>query len=218
MEQYIHLLIARPDDFTPDRASLAAFGRSLLQHCVVPAADRIAVSAPTGKSRSLTNPLTGQEVILPSYAHQSLTELDQFVAATEGLANYCLHLEGIGRPALPPIPIDFADPYSIAVRCHVTAVPHSTSSPYDDEISQQLIQYDRPCPDPVDCGYFTDPTTNETVEVVDAGRARFWIEFELGKWLFPSVKRNNLSILNSEIVALADRQFGITFAQGCHYF
>jgi hypothetical protein len=219
MEQYIHLLIARPDDFAPLRQQIAAFCQSLIDHRVLPNVDRLSVSTPSGQVRTVTNPFTGEPYSFPTYAHQRLQKLDEFEAAANGLANYCLHLEGDGTPDIPPVPIDSPDPYSIAVRCHVTAVPYSTSSIYDnDNYTAQYVQFNRPCEDSVPFGYFTAPTSHETVEVADAGRARFWIEFELGKWLFPSVKRNNLSILNPTILKWAERDFGIQFAQGCHYF
>jgi len=219
MEQYIHLLIARPDDFVPTRSMIATFCQSLIDHRVVPTVEILSVSTPSGKVRTLTNPFNGEAVSIPQYAHQRLKELSELEAASDRLNNFCLHLEGSGTPAVHPIPIDVEIPYSVAVRCHVTAEPHSTSSLYDDEeTAARLIQYDRPCADAIPCGYFTAPTSNETVEVADAGRARFWVEFELGKWLFPSVKENNLSILNPTILKWAERDFGIEFAQGCHYF
>lgn len=218
MEQYIHLLIARPDDFVPLRSSITSLCQKLLEKCVVPNFNRLYVGAPSGKVRTVKNPFTGEMVSFPMYAHQRLNDLAKFETACHGLDNYCLHLEGEGRPETPPVPIAFADPYSVVVRCHVTAVPHSTSAPADDELSQQLVQYDQPCDEPAPLGYFTDPTSKETIEVPGAGRAQFWIEFELGKWLFPEAIDGNLELLNPAIVRWAESEFGVPFAQGCHYF
>jgi hypothetical protein len=219
MEQYIHLLIAKPDDFAPQRQQLAAFCQSLVDQRVVPNVDRLSVSTPSGQVRTVKNPFTGEEVSFPMYAHQRLQVLEEFEAASQNLGNYCLHLAGEGTPEIHPLPIASREPYSIAVRCHVTAVPHSTSSLYDDDLnSAQLVPYDRPCPEPIPFGYFTDPTTRNTIEVPDAGRARFWIEFELGKFLIPKVTNGNLSLLNPQIIAWAESQFGVPFTHGCHYF
>jgi hypothetical protein len=218
MEQYIHLLIARPDDFVPSRPSITSFCQTLVEKCVVPNVNRLSVSTPSGKVRTVNNPFTGEMVSFPMYAHQRLEDLAKFEAASHGLANYCLHLEGEGRPEIPPVPISFEDPYSVVVRCHVTAVPHSTSAPVDDELSQQLVQYDQPCDESTPFGYFTDPTSNKTIEVADAGRAQFWMEFELGKSLFPETVDGNLELLNPAIVRWAESEFGVPFAQGCHYF
>lgn len=218
MEQYIHLLIARPDEFVPTRPSIAAFCETLVKKGVVPSVNRLSVSAPTNKVKTVKNPFTGEMVSFPMYAHQRLDDLAQLEAASHGLANYCLHVEGEGRPDTPPVPISTQEPYSVVVRCHVTAVPHSTSAPSDDELSQQLVQYDQPCSEPAPLGYFTDPTSSKTIEVPDGGRAQFWIEFELGKWLFPETVDGNLELLNPAIVRWAETEFGVPFAQGCHYF
>jgi hypothetical protein len=216
VEQYIHLLIARSDDFVPERSKLIEFCQRLIDNEVVPNAKGFSVSTPADQVRTMTNPFTGETVTFPTYAHQRLKSLSEFEAASAALANYCLHFEGMCRPELPPIPITTDDPYAVTIRCHVTAVPHSTSSIYDDYDS--ISRYDRPCPEAVSHGHFTDATTGETVEVPDGGRARFWIEFELGKWLFPSVKNGNLEVLHPRIIEWAQTSFGVPFAQGCHYF
>jgi hypothetical protein len=57
----------------------------------------------------------------------------------------------------------------------------------------------------------------EVIEVAGAGCARFWVEFELGKSLFPPFDRGDLEFLDPGIVAGAERLFGVGFAQGCHW-
>ena len=219
MEQYVHLLIAKPDHFVPTPTSIVAFCQSLVDERVVPDVDLISVSVPTNKVKTITNPFTQELITFPIFAHQRLTNLTEFDAASQDLANYCLHLGGTGTPDSPPLEIQCDEPYSLTVRCHVTSTPHGTSAPYDEDPSTgPLAGYDRPCADPAPIGHFTHPTTKNTIEVPEAGRARFWIEFELGKWLFPIADDDHVNILNPMVVKRAEHHFGVSFAQGCHYF
>ncbi len=220
MEQYIHLLIARPDSFAPTSAQIKSFSESMLAFRIVTQLETVSLRTPSDKVRTGTNPFTGKTVSIPISNHLHLENLGDFEAAAKGLIDYCLDIEGSGFPETAPVPISFKDAYTIAIRCNACSVPRSTSDICDDEQSSslQLVAYNKPCPEPTAFGYFTDPTTRKTIKVADAGRARFWIEFELGKWLIPIIKNGNLEILNPEIVACAESDFDVTFAQGCTYF
>jgi hypothetical protein len=65
-------------------------------------------------------------------------------------------------------------------------------------------------------GYFHNPHTMEIIKVPQAGCSRFWIQFELGKFLCPAVN-NSLELLNPAIVKEAKNVFGIEFVQGCYW-
>jgi hypothetical protein len=77
--------------------------------------------------------------------------------------------------------------------------------------------YNTPCLEPPNVGYFTDIHTFKPIEVPEGGYARFWIQFELGKFLFPEIRNGNLDLLNPLVVAEAEKVFGIEFVQGCHW-
>jgi hypothetical protein len=218
MEQYLHLLIARPDDFVPEPHQIKAFFEKLFEHQVVPNVESISVSTQSDKIRTGKNPVTGETVYFPILNVKKLKDISELDYSTTGLSDLSFVVSGQGRPSMPPIAIDFAEPYSLTASCNVKSVPHSTSGAYNENGLISPFQFNKPCPDPTPMGYFTDPTTNATVEVSDAGRARFWVEFELGKWLFPTVHNGDLEILNPTIVVWAERDFGIKFAQGCRYF
>lgn len=210
------MLIARPDNFVPKPEQISAFLAAMIQLRVVPEVEKICLSTPSSKVRTGTNPFTGETVSFPMNDFKYLQGVSEIPSAAKGISDYSVAVEGTGRPAVPPIPIDFADRYAIAIACRVSSVPRSTSDIYDD--TQNQAQFNKPCLEPMPYGHFTDPNTHEILKVGDAGRAQFWVEFELGKWLFPSVENGNLEILHPTILERAESEFGIQFAQGCHYY
>ena len=61
-------------------------------------------------------------------------------------------------------------------------------------------------------GVFTQPWTGERVEVAEAGSARFWIEFEFGKWLLPKMN-DSFDVLRPELMTAIQSCFGMRFVQ-----
>jgi hypothetical protein len=61
-------------------------------------------------------------------------------------------------------------------------------------------------------GVFTHPWTGNRVEVANAGGARFWIEFEFGKWVFPEMT-DNFDVLRPDLVEVTESCFGARFVQ-----
>jgi hypothetical protein len=219
VEQYIHMLIARDDNFVPRPAQVSAFVAAMVQLQVIPELEKMYVRTPSTKVRTGTNPFTGETVSFPMRDFTYLKDPAEITSAVNGKNDYDAAIEGIGRPTLPPINITLTDPYAIAISCRVTSEPRSTSGVYSEETTaQHPVPFNKPCPELAPYGYFTDPTTSEIIKVADAGRAQFWIEFELGKWLFPTLENGNLEIINPMILACAAKEFGISFAQGCHYY
>lgn len=66
-------------------------------------------------------------------------------------------------------------------------------------------------------GIFPNPWTGEVIEVADAGCARFWIEFEFGKFIYPKIT-DNLEVMNPVVVSGAEQTFLTGFAQGCRFW
>jgi hypothetical protein len=224
MEQYIHLLIARDDDYVPTSKQVADYLAAMIEVRLVPRVESIKVTTPSDKVRTGVNPFTGETVTLPTWNVQRLKNASEIAFAAEEWSEYGTYVSGNGRPSIPPFSVAFGkpykdEPYAISVACQICAQPRSTSSVYDDdETSGRLTQFRAPSPKPAPCGYFTDPTSGATVEVTNAGRARFWIEIELGKWLFPVTKDNNLEILNPTLLDTTNSIFGTSFVQGCTYY
>jgi hypothetical protein len=66
-------------------------------------------------------------------------------------------------------------------------------------------------------GIFPNPWTGEAIEVADAGCARFWIEFEFGKFIYPEVS-GSFDVMSPAIVQDIEQCFGTKFVQGCRFW
>ena len=123
-----------------------------------------------------------------------------------------------GRPRLPPLSIDFADDYNVAVSCHVRSKSVSTSDLHDEKpTNRKAVRFGEECSPKVRAGLYSHPETLDVIEVPKAGCARFWVKFELGKFLFPKIQGSDLEILNPKVVTLATECFGQEFVQGCYW-
>jgi hypothetical protein len=67
-----------------------------------------------------------------------------------------------------------------------------------------------------DAGIFSNPWTGSAIEVAGAGCARFWIEFEFGKFVLPRIE-DRLDLLSPAVVNLAEDCFKSGFIQGCRF-
>jgi hypothetical protein len=85
----------------------------------------------------------------------------------------------------------------------------------EDEIPR-IVPHGKSCASTDRRGFFSNPRTLETIEVPEAGCARLWVEFALGKWLIPKV-HNSLDLLPLSIVQAAEQIFDVRFSQGCHW-
>ncbi|HVX14139.1 MAG TPA: hypothetical protein VHC22_23335 [Pirellulales bacterium] len=219
MMQYTHTLIAQPRDFSPYPTQVSRWYRALEQVGAAPFGATIRGRTPSGQTRLTTNPFTGKqrESILFDYlSFESLHEMTGRIAA---LGNYAVTIAGQGPPVVAPMQVEFDgqrydDRYDYAVRCLVHAEPVTTSDPHDD--SGAAMRHGGPCVQEHDVGVFRSPTTWDIIEVVGGGRARFWIEFEFGKGLFPTVGRT-LDLLDHRIVDIAVEVFNTEFVQGCRW-
>ena len=61
-------------------------------------------------------------------------------------------------------------------------------------------------------GVFTHPCTGNKVEVPGAGRARFWIELEFGKFIIPKMT-DSFDLLRQDFVKAVEECFGARFIQ-----
>src|SRR5262249_40261027 len=141
--------------------------------------------------------------------------LEEFERGAAKLPDYEIVVHGEGRPRLPPLLIDCDGPYFVGVTCYVSSILRSTSDSHEEAAGdRRFAPYGKSFESSDMTGVFCDPRTGQTIEIPDAGAARFWIEFELGKFLFPEIAGANLDVLNSEVVAAADKCFGVRFVQG----
>jgi hypothetical protein len=209
--QYSHLLIATPLDYAPRASDIARFFRALALLGAAPMREKSEVRKGTGQVRKLWHPFRQQEIALPIYDHvrlQSMAECERVIGA---LSDYSVTMAGVGPPARPPLVLNFDGEYSLAVRCHVRPTPVVMSQPHEEWGREPEPQIDFK-EDP-DTATFRSPTTGRVFKLPGAGFARFWIEFELGKFLFPEV-HDTLDLLDPAIVNAAVEVFQTHFTQG----
>ena len=124
----------------------------------------------------------------------------------------------MGRPKTAPLPIIFDGPYHASITCIVGQLLRSTSDLHEESgVKMPTTPYKKPCPAELTVGLFSNPHNLEVIEVVDAGCAKFWLEFGIGKNLFPPIERGDLAILNPTIVQIVEAEFGVGFVQGCYW-
>lgn len=215
-ERYMHTLIPRSKHFIPSAMQVQMFLQEVLSLGVVPAPQTIILRTPSGKTRTVINPLTGEPQALEISSQTDLRDVEEIREAIRDLRDLQLEIAGCGRPKVPPLPVAFGDPYYVTVTVRVSSRLRSTSNLHSC-VDEQAIAYGKPCDTIQPIGYFTNPQTGETIEVPDAGCACFWIEVELGKLLFPEIENGNLEILAPEIVSTGTAAFDVPFAQGCRW-
>jgi hypothetical protein len=219
-EQYVHTLIAKDTQYAPTPEQIIRFCEGLSALGAAPLNPKLSLTKPSGRVRSFTNPLTGETKSIPANDRVTLESTASLVSTIGTLQQYFVALEGKGPPALPPFALylndaPFTESYGFIVRCRLRSEPVSMSDLAGEQTGDEVPSFGEPCGVPHATGLFRHPVTNERIEVANAGCARFWLEFEFGKWLLPKIA-NSLNILDSTIVGLTNDSFGLGFAQGCH--
>jgi hypothetical protein len=213
--RYMQMLIPTSPEFVPTPAQVQAFLAAVVKRGVIPEPSEIVASTPSTKTRKVRNRVTGEIVELPLKDQHLLPNVDAVAAAVAEVTDYYASASGMGRPANPPMPLDVEEPYYMGVWCRVSPVLRSTSDLHDESDAPFEVPFHgTPCESVLDTGYFSNPHTLEIIKVPHAGCAKFWIEFRLGKSLFPAFTEDGVDFLDPEIVAAAKRVFGVAFVQG----
>lgn len=231
MEQYIHTLISVDSEFAPESAQVAAFlGELVSQFGFSPISSQrylpgLVVAKPSGRLRWGTNPLTGEKISIPVPEHLNLSRFEDVPTSIEGSAHYTVAQSGqwVGkdRPVvlLKTDGAPFEDNYICTVRCELRPEAVSTSA-WDIEAGPNtwnIPVFGSECKNAVANGIFPNPWTGDVIEVADAGCARFWVEFEFGKFIYPKVT-DRFEVMSPAIVSGAERCFRTKFAQGCRFW
>lgn len=214
--QYSHLLIPDRADFSPQPAQVVCFleGLAVLGSAPLGATFRVAKSL--GRFRTGSNSITGEKISIPVRDYVSVAAISEVQEELGGLDDYDVIVAGSGPPKIVPFTLytiaqgelsEFKETYGYEVRCCVRSAMVSTCGD---------PPFGSPCRPGEKSGIFRDPTTGAEIEVAGAACARFWIEFQFGKWLLPKIS-SSLSLLHSSIEAKAIKCFGVGFAQGCSW-
>lgn len=215
-EQYWHTLIATDHQFVPNGLQVQEFLQEMVNIGVVPEPITLLGMSPTGKTRTMT--VGGDTFVHDIRARFEIKGLSNVAESIADRREFDVAIRGTGKPLLRPLPITFDGEYTTIVTCRVSDKLRSTSDPHwDFGQTPKAVPYGKPCPDESACGHFVNPHTGEEFEITNAGCSRFWIEFELGKFLFPAIQNGNLELLESAIVDHAMRMFLVSFAQGCRW-
>lgn len=213
MEQYIHTLISVDSDFVPDPAQVASFFDELVsQFKFSPISDR-------------RRWLPGLLVARPSEGLRLSPErFEDIPALIEGSQHYTVTQSGQWGIKDRPVVlfktdgVPYQESYTCIVGCELRPESVSTSA-WDLEAGpnrRNIPAFGSPCKNENRNGIFPNPWTGDAIEVADAGCARFWVEFEFGKFLYPGVN-NSLEVLNPSMVLAAEQCFRTKFAQGCRF-
>ncbi len=232
MEQYIHTLISVDSEFVPDSAQVASFFDELVsQFKFSPISDRqrflpgLVVAKPSGRLRWGTNPMTGKKVSVPEWDRLNPERFEDIPALIEGSEHYTViqsgQWVGKGRPVvlLKTDGVPHEENYICTVRCELRPEAVSTSA-WDLEAGpsrRDIPEFGSVCKNEIRDGIFPNPWTGDVIEVADAGCARFWIEFEFGKFIYPKIT-DSLEVLSPPIVLGAEQCFRTKFAQGCRFW
>lgn len=219
-ENYIHTLIAISKTFTPSPESIATFYSRILEEGVLGSPAEFSLFKPTGEIREFRNPFTGEVITVPRKSCEGVADLGQIRSALDDVTDYKFQAVSTSLPKAPPLPISFAQPYSLTISCVCRPILVSTSDVLGQAVPDvTIVPYDEPCTESdAEWGYFPNLSTGAPTKVAKAGGARFRIEFELGKFLTPEFNgADGFDILNPRVVELAEQSFGTSFVQGCHF-
>ena len=231
MEQYIHTLISVDSEFSPDPAQVVSFFDELVsQFKFSPISGQrflpgLVVAKPSGRLRWGTNPMSGEKISVPEWDRLNLERFEDIPALIEGSHHYTVVQSGqwVGkdRPVVffKTDGVPYEENYICTVRCELRPEPVSTSA-WDVEAgpnTRNVPTFGSACKNAVRDGIFPNPWNGHVIEVADAGCARFWIEFEFGKFIYPKIS-GDFDVLSSPIVSGAEQCFRTKFAQGCRFW
>ena len=232
MEQYIHTLIAFDSGFSPVPAQVARFfGELSSLHRFEPINNEggsvggLAVAKPSGRVRWGTDPMTGEKISVPQYDRVELPTPEAVTTAIEETEHYTVMQLGLWVGSDSPIDLfqtdgkPYEEDYVCTVRCELRGEAVSTST-WDIESGPDLRhvpEFGSPCVGHTAFGIFPNPWTGSVVEVEGAGCARFWIEFEFGRFLYPKIT-DSFEVMNPALVGWAEQCFHVKLAQGCRFW
>jgi hypothetical protein len=231
MEQYIHTLIASDSEYFPNPIQVAEFFDALAR----PFSFRIIregrwqpglrVMKPGGRTRTGTNAFTGETFTIPVLDRIMIESTNEIPPLIESLDEYQVGASGEWSQGTAPLVLLNTDttPFSenpiCDVICNIRPGPVSTSA-WDLEAGtnvRNVPQFGSPWNGESTIGIFPNPWTGEVIEVPNAAAARFWIEFEFGKFIYPKIEKS-LDVFSPPLVRMAEECFQTNLVQGCRFW
>jgi hypothetical protein len=213
-ELYRHLLIPKDAMFVPERIQVAAFFDELKALGALPKETELIVITNSGKTRAIAqNHKTGEVYYGPDLKIERFSDPQRAIHSMDGREINELWAEAKGPATISPFDLyrahqpdaPWSGPYSFTVRCKLRhEITHFIHSAFACKCD---LTQNEPA-------IFENPWNNQPIQTSGLACARFWIEFGIGDWLMPMIT-DNLEILDSRLVTLADNIFRVEFTQGC---
>ena len=231
MEQYIHTFIASDPAFTPQPLQVAEFFNELVtafSFRVISNArwqPGLRVMKPGMRTRTAKNVFTGETRTFPVSDQIAIEKTADILPLIENLEEYRVCASGEWPSDSVPLLLlktdrtPFKESPICDVSCNIRPAPVSTSA-WDIEAGpnvRNVLPFGSPWNGESHKGIFPNPWTGEVIEVPNAASARFWIEFEFGKFIYPKIDRS-LDIFSPRLVQGAEDCFQTKFAQGCRFW
>src|SRR5580765_4127126 len=109
---YSHTLIPKPKQFLPSPAQVQGFLTTMVRIGVMGGEPATILRTPSKRTREIQNPFTGKaEVHYISDVRD--VRLAEVAASIKPFGDFRVEVSGMGRPAIPPLPLDFSDPYHV---------------------------------------------------------------------------------------------------------
>jgi hypothetical protein len=234
-ESYTHLLIPTNKTMRPTKQSVIQFIERVTQigfvgkDCELRASQVIRTEPQIQERR---NPFNGQTLKVQTNSRKSQPARRIKSPAEISLTDrqeYNFSLTSAGRSPVPPFALgsrgrDGAwQPF--VGDCHMEITVHVRDAlvrvcRFADELghnspppSVRLPIYDEDCKDDKCDGFFEHPDSAQIIRIPNAGCARFWISFELGKWIWPEPVGNSPGGLDPRLISLAAEAFATDFVE-----
>jgi hypothetical protein len=203
---YSHFLLPTDFSFAPGPTQVAAFLMALHDLRALPLNPTIQLRKHLGRSITGRDANTGETLIVPIRTNVAVAHLEAIPQTLAAEPDYDLIFTGDGPNSLPPFSIyetdKLAQPYkgSFHLELSCSLRPSTTQTPSTDPLD----------PNPADAEFHR--LGRSKLFLPRAGRPRFWVTFELGKWLHPQIHGEVL--VAPAILSAASTAFATKFTEG----
>jgi hypothetical protein len=216
--RYSHVLIPKSSEYVPSLHQVESFLALVVAEGVIGGEPKYSASLAGTTKRVMRNQFTGEEQIFYPRDALKVASLREMIAGIGAHSDYNAGVSGIGRPIRPPLPIGFQKDYHLGVTCVVSPKLCSTSCLHNESgYSESRPWFGEPTDSFITTGLFSHPNSSLISEVDGAGCARFWIEFDLGNWLFPTGSDESVELMAPWLLEAAAKKFNVGFHQGFHW-
>jgi hypothetical protein len=239
-ENYTHLLVPLLPEFRPEPDAVSAFGQGIIDNGNVASPFVISFSPVTKggpRERIMRNPMTGETINIrmpsrKSERPQTLSSPSEIVELAASQQEYDVSVSGEGIPRTPPFAVGYVEndtwmpmieAYHLEIRCRIRSnIVRLFSLESEDDLHKPpdfttfRPRFGEDCSVDEREGIFVHPESG-AIRILNAGCGTFWIEFKLGKFIFPRLKDNGVNVLDDSVITLARKTFNCDFVQACDW-